>query len=229
MSEEFEPQQKYRMGEENRLGWLGQPLAPAVRMAEWNGKPVDLLPLIARDNSNVARNGKALKVASPSDKSQPIQLQIKNIPMEGTDYFLTMKVRGPIGEEPARRMKVNGLMAYFDDAESTAGFYFDNVRAKSLDLEIELQGGNPVWIDSAVGHPHPDAICREFEHGLVLANPSQRPYTFDLSQLFPGSQIRRLSGTKKQEPVTNDGSPVGESITIPPKDGLFLVRVTSGQ
>lgn len=221
---------EYRMGKENRLGWLGQPVAPAVRLAQREGKPVDLLPLIAGDNTNVALEGKVLKVAPTPNRADPIRLQIRNIPVKGKDFFIAMKLRGSVGEEPARRMKLNGMMAYFDEAESTAGFYFENVRAKSLDIEVELEGGKPLWIEAAVGYSHPDVIYREFEKGLVLANPSPRPYTFDLSRLFPGAQFRRLKGTKQQDPVTNDGSPVGDSITLPPKDGLFLVRgVADGQ
>jgi hypothetical protein len=67
-------------------------------------------------------------------------------------------------------------------------------------------------------------IYREFEHGLVLANPSPRPYELDLERLLPGRKFRRLEGSPEQDPATNDGTPVGATLTLRPKEGLFLVR-----
>jgi hypothetical protein len=74
-------------------------------------------------------------------------------------------------------------------------------------------------------HAHPDAIYRRFEHGLALANPSPRPYVFDLDKLFPGQTFRRLRGSRTQDTIANDGSAVGGKLELGPKEGLFLVRV----
>ena len=67
-------------------------------------------------------------------------------------------------------------------------------------------------------------MYREFERGLVLANPSPRPYTFDLATLFPGRSFRRIQGSPRQDPATNNGAPVAGTLTLGPKDALFLVR-----
>jgi hypothetical protein len=73
-------------------------------------------------------------------------------------------------------------------------------------------------------HAAADVIYREFEHGLVMANPAPRPYEFDLDKLFPGKSWRRLRGTPLQDPRANNGSPVSGKLTLGPKDALFLVR-----
>ena len=86
------------------------------------------------------------------------------------------------------------------------------------------EGSEPLWISELSVHAHPDAIYREFENGLVLANPSPRPYTFELDKLFPGKQFRRIQATANQDTRTNNGTLVSNTITIRPKDALFLVR-----
>ena len=62
---------------------------------------------------------------------------------------------------------------------------------------------------------------REFEHGLVLANPSHRPQTFDLGNSFPAGRSA-ASGARRNRIRTNNGSPVGETITLGERDAIFL-------
>jgi len=57
----------------------------------------------------------------------------------------------------------------------------------------------------------------------VLANPSDRDYTFDLKELFPQRKLRRLKGSPRQDPATNNGQEVVDKATLGPRDGLFLV------
>ena len=68
-------------------------------------------------------------------------------------------------------------------------------------------------------------MYREFEHGLVLANPSDHPYEFDLAELFPGESFTRIQGSANQDRETNDGSPVDGKVRLQARDGLFLARV----
>jgi hypothetical protein len=63
----------------------------------------------------------------------------------------------------------------------------------------------------------PGVVRRDFEHGIVLNNSGTTAQTVDLDEAF-----RRLSG--RQDPQTNDGSVV-TSVTLPPRDGLILLRV----
>ena len=71
---------------------------------------------------------------------------------------------------------------------------------------------------------HPDVIYREYEGGLVFANPSPRPYAIELQRLFPGVKFRCLKGPALQDPVTSDGSEISGSATLKPVEGLLLVR-----
>jgi len=117
-------------------------------------------------------------------------------------------------------------MTWLNNREFTSGFYFSDVRSKQVDLEWRVEGSEPIWISSIRAHAHADAIYREFEHGLVLANPSPRPYRFDLERLFAGCEFRRLRGSAEQDPAANNGAAVGGTLTLGPKEGLFLVKTT---
>ena len=81
-----------------------------------------------------------------------------------------------------------------------------------------------MYFERLTVHSATDARYREFENGVVFANPSTRPYTFDLARLFPDASLRRLQGSDSQDPETNDGQPLGEELTLEPKDALFVTR-----
>jgi hypothetical protein len=117
------------------------------------------------------------------------------------------------------------FMTWLNESEFESGFYFSNIRAPEVDLEFVAEGGEPLWITSLTVHPHPDVIYRDFEHGLVLANPAPRPYCFNLTQLFPNQSFRRLRGSPHQDPKTNDGLGVVGLVELAAKDGLFLLRM----
>jgi hypothetical protein len=57
---------------------------------------------------------------------------------------------------------------------------------------------------------------------LVLANPSAKPYVFDLQAIAPGRKFSRIQGSPTQDPGTNNGQSVKESVTLAPLDALFL-------
>jgi hypothetical protein len=103
-------------------------------------------------------------------------------------------------------------------------FYFRDAGPATVDLNFEIEGGEPVTVSDIRVHNASGAMVRVFEHGAVLANPSSRPYTFDLQALFPDTKLRRLQGSPKQDPVTNNGEVLGEKVTLPAYDGLFVVK-----
>jgi len=115
-------------------------------------------------------------------------------------------------------------MTWANERRFTSRFYFSDVKSRKVDLEFAVEGSEPVWITSIAARAHPDAMYREFERGAVLANPSPRPYVFDLDALLPGRALCRLKGTPRQDPGTNDGSPARGSLKLAPKDALFLVK-----
>lgn len=103
-----------------------------------------------------------------------------------------------------------------------ASFYFRDVRPGPIELTFRLEGEEPVEIAGLSIHAATDALARRFEHGVVLVNPADHPYTFDLAALFPGVQLRRIQGSPAQDPETNNGAPVEGTVTLGAKDGLFL-------
>lgn len=130
-----------------------------------------------------------------------------------------------IGSDTAgERTEPVRFMTWLNQTAFTSTFYFSDVRSKKVDLECSIESGEPVWIRSIRVYAHPDAMYRRFEGGLVLANPSPRPYPFPLDTIAPGERFRRLEGSSQQDPVTNDGSPVAGKVVLQPKEGLFLIK-----
>jgi hypothetical protein len=113
-------------------------------------------------------------------------------------------------------------MTWFNERPFTATFYFPAVTGKQADLEFTVEGGGSVTVTALAAYARPDAIYREFERGVVLANPSPRPYTFDMAALFGGRRFRRIRGA--QDPKTNSGAPAGAAVTLAARDALFLER-----
>ena len=137
-------------------------------------------------------------------------------------YWGEAVVVGPKGTEgwtdPIRHM------TWVGDRPFSSGFYFKDIRSETVNLDLTIEGTEPMRIESIEAYAAPDAIYREFEGGIVLANPSSRPYSFDLAEIAPGRKFRRLKGTDLQDPVANNGKPVGETVTLDGQEGLFLVR-----
>ncbi|MCP4641618.1 MAG: hypothetical protein GY851_14335 [bacterium] len=117
------------------------------------------------------------------------------------------------------------VMAWAHGQPSSPVFYFRNVGPGLVNLCFEAEGGASVWLSDLTAHCAPDAMCREFENGLVLANPSDAPVTFDIRRLAPGKRFRHLEATPEQDTEVNSGAHVGDTVTLPPRDGRFLVRV----
>jgi hypothetical protein len=91
-------------------------------------------------------------------------------------------------------------------------------------LEFEVEGKEPVWIFSITIHAHPDVRVREYEHGVILANPSYSKYTFDIDELFPDSDLYRLKASPNQDLKVNNGKPVKGKVTLNRLDAQFLIK-----
>jgi hypothetical protein len=164
---------------------------------------------------------------------------LPEIEVPGEDLFVLVRLKAdPLKGYPAsigRRVYVTATpngnedravkeFAWANEKPFTATFYFKNVGLRPVDLSFEVEGDRPVFFEKLSAHSATDGMYREFENGAVFANPSTRPYTFDLGRLFPGVSFRRLEGSKEQDPRTNDGQPLGTELTLEPKDGLFVVK-----
>jgi len=113
-------------------------------------------------------------------------------------------------------------MTWVNTRPFPAAFYFREIRSASIDLNFRFEGDEPVVIHQLTAHAHPDAIYRLFENGLVLANPSTKSYLFDLPTIAPERKFSRIQGSPTQDPGTNNGQPIGESVTLAPLDAVFL-------
>lgn len=226
------------MGAERKLGWLGQPVAPAVHLAARQPDLLSPAGLQARiQGAGVSvTSDRGVRISATAAAAPAMQFVLKDIPLQGPDLFIALTARAaPSARLPAeagRLIRVglagsnsSGSPAWIKDKDFQYGYYFPNVSGNKADLEIEVEGGEAVWISAVAAYAHPDAMCREFEHGLVLANPSPRPYTFDLAGLYPGKRLRRFKGTPNQDPVTNSGAAVAGQVRLGPKDALFLVKL----
>jgi hypothetical protein len=116
-------------------------------------------------------------------------------------------------------------MTWTNDRPFASTYYYRDIRSPRVNVSFEVQGTEPVVLAGLQAYAAPDAMVRVFENGIVLANPSPRPYTFDLDALSPGRQYRRLQGTINQDTETNNGQPVGTKVTLGERDALFLLRV----
>jgi hypothetical protein len=106
-----------------------------------------------------------------------------------------------------------------------AGFYFRKIRSPRVDLTWTVESSEPVMIEKLSVHAASDTMARRFENGLVLANPSYQPRTFDLTAVAPGTRFRRLAGSPNQDLQINSGKEVGSSVMLQPLDGLFLQTI----
>ena len=239
---------EFRMGRANKLGWLGKPLGPAIRMAKkqpdvlegaWQNAGADLLARLSGQNVRFLCELGSLKVAATDPRAAQMKFRLRDVPCKGPDLFVSMTARAAprkgYPEQMARLMWAGMLsnqasrsgaqfMTWCNQKDFTSGFYFSEVHSQQIALEFTIEGAEPLWICELTVHAHPDAMVREFEHGLVLANPSPRRYIFELGKLFPGRKFRRIQGTANQDTVANNGSLVSDKVVLEPKDALFLIR-----
>ncbi len=174
-------------------------IAHSVDLARWQGKRVRL---------------KFISDCGPNDNAV-------------TDHSLwgDVVVVGPEGRDGLLRPV--RFMTWVNDRPFASTFYFSEVRGRSVTLQFRLDEPGELLLRSIRVHAFPDVVYRQFEHGLVLANPSPRAFRFDLEKLLPGCKYRRLHGSAEQDPATNDGSPVEGTITLGPKDAVFLATRTA--
>ena len=239
-----------RNGRDRQLNYLGQPLGPAVSLAlaasdrfHGNGKRFThgFLARIQGQNIEVTQEGDAVRIASTDSAAQTLRFTIWSGDIDNEDLTVSFTARAApwtgYPDEVARRMTVSvstgakpkSNAIFVNTRPFAPRLYFRNVQGPKVGLRFEVEGAAPIWLSKITTHAHADATYRLFENGLVLANPSDGPYEFDLRQIAPGVRYRRLRGSSQQDPETNNGQVVGDTVTLMPRDGLFLVRIEPGE
>ncbi|MFQ6098250.1 MAG: hypothetical protein ACE5O2_11050, partial [Armatimonadota bacterium] len=135
-----------------------------------------------------------------------------------TDHSAWGDVRVVPGSRPERRTEPVRFMTFVGQDEFESTFAFRRIQTEAVDIEFVVEGGEPLWIARLSAHAAPDAIVREYDRGVVLANPTHHEVTFDLARLFPGRSLRRLKGTPMQDQKANNGQPVGPQVTLGERD-----------
>ena len=233
------------MGQTRRTGWLGMPVADTVYLSErlpsaigagWPKK-------LSSESATIKPQGKGAVIAGKG--TGDIAFTLSGTPYKNNAIFVTMTVRAAPRKgapaEYARLMTVAcgqkvktwrkqelALDAYVGAEPFTARFYFSKNRYEikspgdPCDLLFTVEGPEPVYVESIEIRNEPDVAYREFQNGLVLANPSDRSFTFDLQSLFPDKSFTRLTATDGQDQSVNNGKPAGKMVTVPGRDALFL-------
>jgi hypothetical protein len=218
-------------GREKELAWLGRPLGPAEHLA---ARTDDVAPAGLRpegENLDVERSNGEWRIA-PREPVSEFRFFVRGLPATATDLVIRVEARrDPL---PGYPPEVPGLFSaqlaggsrrftsWLGNEVFTSWYYFPDAAPGLNAVEFTVEGSSPVYLSAIAAYAHPDAMCRIYERGLVLANPSPEPYTFDLAGIAPGVAYRRLRGSSRQDPETNNGTNVGDTVTLPPKDALFL-------
>ena len=227
-------------GSIGQTGWLGKPLGPFARLALETPNLLDGASpeeLLRGQHATFRRSGSELRIQSTVvDDSKSLNFRFDDVPCrEGEDLLL--RIRSSASPRPGwpesipRRMTVQPVggrsqpLATFVGTEPfTATFYFREMSSSRATFQLQIEGDQDVTLHALEAYAHADAGCRVFENGLVLANPSDRAYSFDLSVLRPRDNYVRLTASSRQDTMTNNGQPVGSTVTLGPRDGLFLLR-----
>ena len=235
---------EFRKGAENELGWLGRPTSPPVRLAlqgadllEGKGISIDddLLRRFRGNGLKFSRDGTSVKVVNSRTNSDTTFF-FEGLYLKNPDLFVQIALRAqPMRGYPSdvprlmrvklRGSKDRGFMTWAGKEDFTAGFYFNDIKTTIVDFEFSIESSEPLWIRDITAHAEPDVMFRSFENGVVIANPASHPYTFDLTKLFPDKSFRRLHGSRRQDPKTNNGAEVDGQLTLPAKDAIFLVSL----
>ena len=229
-------------GRLRRTGWMGRPLGPHQRLALATPNLLagaSTTDYLRGQDAVFEESGEQVIVKSTNGSAKVLRFRVEDIPCRAGDDLLvrmTMSAFPRPGwpEAIPRRLTVQPtdgqhppLATFVGGRPFTATFYFRNMPRERTSLALEIEGGQELTLHKVEVYTHADAGYRLFENGIVLANPSDNSYTFDLTGIRPHREYVRLVGSSRQDPTTNDGRRVGDAVTLGPRDGLFLHLATA--
>ncbi len=220
------------MGRDNKTNWLGMPVGET---RELGASGTDVTPdWKGRMTEKVAPNGNRTFTITgvPYNGQLFVCVTASAEGMKGTPSFYPRMMSVNIGVKTRATPALTNLEAYIDPTPTPWNFAFarsnfdDGAPPATVTLTISLEGSAPAAIHDLKCYNSPAAQVREFDNGAVLVNTDHSPYTFDMAALFPGMKFRRLQATPNawSDPVLNDGSDVGATLTLGRKDAIFLVK-----
>ncbi len=227
-------------GKLDRKGWLGKPLGPARRI----GLEKKGLPGMVWDpgNTRMSQHGREIEFSRKSDRVIDLRFSLGNLQHKGGDLLMRMEVaadqRKGYPEGYYRELFVElsgdadvpphlGETTYASPVGKLpfdAVFYLRDVPPGTYSFDLIVEGNEPFRVLDYSVHPSADLTVREYENGVVLANPSSSQAVLDVAKLFPDMRFRHLSATDGQDTAVNTAQPVGELITIDELDAVFLVK-----
>lgn len=202
---------------------------------------------------NANSDGSWTLKGSTDDPRTPIILKLQGLPRPPGDVVLSLEARSRAPLAPSLKgtaiprtmeVTVDELPAY-EDSQRKNGFYNDlggvfgtqefvpqtfyfrdlgAVDSKDLMMEIRFEGQGELALRNLRLHSGSQLLARDFEHGVILVNPSLEAKVFDLAELFPGypGSYSRIDGRRPE----NDGSRIRDpgNLMVPPLDALFLEK-----
>lgn len=228
-------------------GWLGTSKAPAIHLAErttdllggagvsWSGQFVATFVGAGVKFAVQSAAGGAILVVTRKTAASALTFTIPGRALNGPDTVLAFDVlAGPRSAYPntvGRQLTVtvtgsSGVPQTQTLTVPTAWFHavlgFHGVGPGPIDITLTVEGDKPLKLRGLRMFAAPDAVVRAFSKGAVFANPSGQQVSFDVAALFPGQRLARIIGHADQDPVTNDGSELGSTLTLGPLDALVV-------
>lgn len=212
-------------GSLQRRNWLGRAVGPARHLAL---DTPDLLKMVTRIDGKA--EGQTFIVRIPhvphlvaGDLVVAVTARGERLPEYPKDSYRTLTLVVVPAGAPAKA-SADCPTTPLDEASFAAVLYQRNVPAGPCDLVLIAEGTRPFTLEKLTVHAGADCVVREFEHGVVLANPAPTPQTFPLETLFPGKSFHRLTATTAQDAAVNNGAPARGDITLAARDALFLLK-----
>jgi len=188
----------------------------------------------------------AVLTASAGSGASKVSFKLTGVPLTGGDLIIKFDVQSaqetPYPATLLRRLSVTAQQVGGSTTNTqstptgtsspsswfTAILYFRGLSGtgSTATLTFGIEGNEAVSIRNLTAYNGPDVVFRKFQNGAVFVNPSLSPYTFNVSSLAPGAIFKRLQATSGpgQDPTTNNGQPIGTTVTVPGPDALLVIN-----
>ena len=120
---------------------------------------------------------------------------------------------------------VSTQLYHIDEDGETIGLYLRWLTKDMLNLHLRIEGFENARVKTMRAYNAPDVLLREFENGIVIANPAAHEVEIDLSSFFPEERFKKINGFF--QPEINNGDTIQSIVTVPCIDGMFLEKINT--